>query len=105
MGKNYLSEDEMRRLERAISAFFDYIEGIIERCNTFTMEGFVDSVNKFLAFNEYQVLGGYGEISRKQAEEKALAEYEKFNKTQIIESDFDKQLKALEKKLAKCDEG
>ncbi|WP_343565237.1 virulence RhuM family protein [Kiloniella sp. b19] len=101
IGKNYLSEDEIRRLERAVSAFFDYIEGIIERRNTFTMEGFADSVNKFLEFNEYQVLEGYGKVTRKQAEEKALAEYEKFNKLQKIESDFDKQVKALEKQHTK----
>ena len=96
IGKNYLLEDEIRRLERAVSAFFDYIEGIIERHNTFTMEGFADSVNKFLEFNEYQVLEGFGKVTRKQAEEKALAEYEKFNKQQKLESDFDKQVKALE---------
>lgn len=101
IGKNYLSEDEIRRLERAVSAFFDYIEGIIERRNTFTMEGFADSVNKFLEFNEYQVLEGYGKVTRKQAEDKALAEYEKFNKLQKIESDFDKQVKALAKQHKK----
>lgn len=101
IGKNYLSEDQIRRLERAVSAFFDYIEGIIERRNTFTMEGFADIVNKFLEFNEYQVLEGYGKVTRKQAEEKALAEYKKFNKLQKIESDFDKQVKALEKQHKK----
>ena len=105
VGKNYLTEDEIRGLERAISNFFDYIERIIERRNTFTMQGFADSVNKFLKFNEYQVLEGYGNITRKQAEEKAFAEYEKFNKQQRIESDFDKQIKALEKKLTKYDDG
>ena len=103
IGKNYLSEDEIRRLERAVSAFFDYIEGIIERRNTFTMEAFAKRVNKFLEFNEYKVLGGYGEITREQAETRALAEYEKFNKKQRIESDFDKQVKALQKKLTKRD--
>ena len=97
MGKNDLSEDEIRRLERAVSAFFDYIEGIIERRNIFTMKGFADGVNKFLEFNKYQVLEGYGKVTCKQAEEKALAEYEKFNKLQKIESDFDKQIKDLEK--------
>ena len=101
IGKNYLSEDEIRRLERLVSAFFDYIEGIIERRKTFTMEGFTESVNKFLEFNEYKVLEGYGIVTRKQAEMKAFAEYEKFNKQQKIESDFDKQVKALEKKLKK----
>ena len=101
IGKNYLSEDEIRRLERAVSAFFDYIEGIIERRNTFTMEGFADSVNNFLEFNEYKVLEGYGNISRKQADEKASAEYEQFNKKQKIKSDFDKQAKTLEKQYRK----
>ena len=101
IGRNYLSEDEIRRLERVVPAFFDYIEGIIKRRNNFTMEGFADSVNKFLEFNEYQVLEGYGKVTRKQAEEKAFAEYEEFNKRQKIESDFDKQVKALEKKHKK----
>lgn len=95
VAKNYLSEDEIKKLERAVSAFFDYIEGIIERRNTFTMEAFAESVNKFLTFNEYQVLEGYGSVSRKVAEQKAHAEYEQFNKQQKIESDFDRQIKKL----------
>lgn len=95
VAKNYLSEEEIRKLERAVSAFFDYIEGIIERRNTFTMESFAESVNKFLSFNEYQILEGYGSVSRKQAESKAVAEYEKFNKQQNIESDFDRAVKKL----------
>ncbi|ENM3920391.1 TPA: virulence RhuM family protein [Vibrio cholerae] len=95
VAKNYLSEDEIKKLERAVSAFFDYIEGIIERRNTFTMEAFAESVNKFLTFNEYQVLEGYGSVSRKVAEQKAHAEYEQFNKQQKIESDFDREVKKL----------
>ncbi|MEY1519986.1 virulence RhuM family protein [Providencia manganoxydans] len=95
VAKNYLSEDEIKKLERAVSAFFDYIEGIIERRNTFTMEAFAESVNKFLAFNEYQVLEGYGSVSRKVAEQKAHAKYEQFNKQQKIESDFDREIKKL----------
>jgi hypothetical protein len=95
VAKNYLSEDEIKKLERAVSAFFDYIEGIIERRNTFTMEGFADSVDKFLSFNEYQVLEGFGSVTRKQAELKAVAEYDKFNKQQRIESDFDREVKRL----------
>ncbi len=94
-GKNYLPEKEIKRLERAVSAFFDYIENILERRNTFTMESFAESVNKFLEFNEYRILEGHGSISRKTADEKAYGEYEKFNKTQRIESDFDKMVKAL----------
>lgn len=95
VAKNYLSETDIKKLERAVSAFFDYIEGIIERRNTFTMESFIESVNKFLAFNEYRILEGFGTISRQQAELKAFAEYEKFNKQQRIESDFDHEVKKL----------
>lgn len=98
IAKNYLSELEIKSLERTIGAFFDYIERIIEARNTFTMEQFALSVNKFLEFNEYKVLEGKGSISAKQAEEKAFTEYDKFNKTQKIESDFDKVVKALTRK-------
>jgi hypothetical protein len=95
VAKNYLSEADIKKLERAVSAFFDYIEGIIERRNTFTMESFAESVNKFIAFNEYRILEGFGTVSRQQAEQKAFAEYEKFNKQQRIESDFDREVKKL----------
>mgnify|MGYP003630101815 CR=1 FL=1 len=95
IAKNYLKEDDIKKLERAVAAFFDYIEGIIERRNAFTMESFAESVNKFLSFNEYQILEGYGNVSRKRAEQKAIAEYEKFNKQQSIESDFDREVKKL----------
>lgn len=93
VAKNYLSEKEIKRLGRTISGFFDYIENIIENRNTFTMEKFAESVDKFLNFNEYKVLEGKGKISTKQAKNKAVKEYEKFNKTQEIESDFDKEVK------------
>ena len=95
VGKNYLQEDEIKKLERAVTAFFDYIERIIENRTTFTMESFAESVNRFLEFNEYRILEGYGSISREKAEEKAFAEYDKFNKMQRIESDFDKLIKRL----------
>jgi hypothetical protein len=95
IAKNYLSEQEIKLLERSVGAFFDYVERIIESRNTFTMEQFAKSVNKFMEFNEYKILEGKGKISAKQAEDKAFAEYDKFNKTQKIESDFDKAVKAL----------
>ncbi|MCM8537006.1 MAG: virulence RhuM family protein [Lentisphaeraceae bacterium] len=98
VGKNYLSEDKIKKLERGVTGFFDYIENIIERRKTFTMDQFSESVNKFLEFNEYDVLEGFGSISRQQAEEKAHSEYEIFNKTQKIESDFDKLLKEFQSK-------
>lgn len=96
VGKNYLPEDEIKKLERAVTAFFDYIERIVENRTTFTMESFAESVNRFLAFNEYEILEGYGSVSRKQAKEKAFSEYEKFNRTQRIESDFDKAVKQIQ---------
>ena len=98
VAKNYLEETDIKKLERAVSAFFDYIEGIVERRNTFTMQSFSESVNKFLDFNEYRILEGYGALRRKQAEDKAFAEYEKFNKQQRIESDFDREVKKLLRK-------
>ncbi len=100
VAKNYLEENEIKRLERTVTGFFDYIEGLVERENTFTMEQFAMSVDKFLTFNEYNVLQGKEKISKVQAETKAVKEYEGFNKKQKIESDFDRmvaKLKAKEK--------
>jgi hypothetical protein len=96
--KNYLPEKDIKRLERAVAGYFDYIEDLIERENAFTMEEFSKSVNEFLAFRKYQILEGKGKVSKQQAEKKAGEEYDAFNKTQKIVSDFDKVVKALEKK-------
>lgn len=99
IAKNYLSENQIRRLERAVTGYFDYIEDLIERENTFTMEEFEASVNEFLAFRKYDILKDNGKISKKQAENKAFSEYDIFNKTQKITSDFDKAVNlALDKK-------
>jgi hypothetical protein len=98
IAKNYLQEKEIQQLERTVTGYFDYIEGLIERENTFTMEGLAESVNKFLTFNEYRVLSGKGRISKLRADKKAVKEYDEFNKTQKIISDFDKEVKKLKKK-------
>ena len=98
IAKNYLDEKQIRQLERAVTGYFDYIEDLIERENVFTMEEFSKSVNEFLAFRRYDILKDNGRVSHKQAVEKAYQEYDIFNKTQPIESDFDKILKGLEKK-------
>ena len=92
VAKNYLQEKEIRQLERTVTAYFDYIEGLVERRNTFTMRGLADSIDRFLSFNEYEILEGRGSISKKQADSKAIQEYEKFNRTQKIISDFDKHI-------------
>lgn len=95
IAKNYLNENQIKRLERSINAYFDYIENLIERRQSFTMQEFANSVNRFLEFNEYKILEGKGKISHKQAETKAIQEYEEFNKRQQIESDFDRIVKRL----------
>ena len=95
IAKNYLQEKEIRQLERAVSSYFDYIENQIERHNAFNMKQFAASVNKFLTFNDYQILPDKGNISAAQAKKKAEEEYDIFNKTQRIDSDFDKEIRGL----------
>lgn len=95
IAKNYLQEKEIRQLERAVIGFFDYIEDLIERENTFNMSQFSASVNEFLTFRKYQILPDKGKISAAQAKKKAEEEYDIFNKTQRIDSDFDKEVRGL----------
>ena len=95
IAKNYLQEKEIRQLERAVTGFFDYIEDLIERENTFNMVQFSTSVNEFLTFRKYQILPDKGKISAAQAKKKAEEEYDIFNKTQRIDSDFDKEVRGL----------
>ncbi len=95
IAKNYLNDKEIKQLERTVTSYFDYIEGLIERENTFTMEQLAESVNRFLNFNDYKILEEKESISKLQADKKAIQEYEVFNKTQKIISDFDKQIKKL----------
>ena len=94
VAKNYLTEPEIKRLERTISSFFDYIENIIGNRVQMSMADMVKSVDKFLSFNEFEVLTHKGRVSKMQADQKALSEYAEFNRTQKIESDFDRVLKA-----------
>jgi hypothetical protein len=98
VAKNYLPETEIRRLERAVTGYFDYIEDLTERENTFTMEEFAASVNEFLSFRKYKILANKGKISKQQADQKAESEYDEFNKTQKINSDFDKEIKKWQQK-------
>lgn len=97
IAKNYLDEIEIKKLERTISGYFDYIERLIENKTTFNMQELAESVNNFLEFNQYQILQDKGKISNQKAEEKAFKEYMEFNKTQKIESDFDRELKKFMK--------
>lgn len=95
IAKNYLDEQQIRRLERTVAGYFDYIEDLIERENTFTMQEFALSINEFLSFRRYEILPDKGRISHKQALEKAAQEYEIFNRTQKIISDFDRAVAKL----------
>ena len=95
IAKNYLPEQKIRQLERAVTGFFDYIEDLIERENTFNMEQFSASVNEFLSFRRYKILPDKGHVSALQAKEKAEAEYDIFNRTQRIDSDFDKEIRGM----------
>lgn len=95
IAKNYLSEKEIRSLERTVTSYFDYIEGQLERGNVFNMSQFAASVNKFLTFNDYKVLSDNGMISASEARLKAETEYDLFNPTQQIDSDFDKEIRGL----------
>lgn len=95
IAKNYLEAEQIKRLERTVSGYFDYIEDLIERESTFTMEEFATSINEFLSFRKYEILKDKGHISSQLAKAKAGEEYDAFNKTQRITSDFDKEIKRL----------
>ncbi|WP_291293445.1 RhuM family protein [Enterococcus sp.] len=90
--KNYLTEKQIRSLERNVSSYFDYVERLLEEETLLGMEDFAKSIDEFLTFNRYQILDGNGKISSKDAKGKAMDEYKEFNKHQRIVSDFDKEI-------------
>ncbi len=98
IAKNYLKEVEIKQLERTISSYFDHIEIKINNRQAMTMEEFSQSVDNFLSFNDFKVLDNFGSISKKQADIKAVKQYDEFNKTQKINSDFDKIIKKIKAK-------
>lgn len=95
VAKNYLDEKQIHKLERSVSSYFDYVEDLVEEENTFTMKEFSESIDAFLSFRKYQILKGKGSISSSQAKKKAEQEYDVFNRTQRIDSDFDKEVRRL----------
>lgn len=97
VAKNYLEEKQIKQLERTVTGYFDYIEDLIERENAFTMKEFATSINEFLAFRKYNILEGKGSVSKNQADSKAKEEYDEFNKTQKMISDFEKDITTLSK--------
>lgn len=95
VAKNYLDEKQIHKLERSVSSYFDYVEDLVEEENTFTMKEFSESIDAFLSFRKYQILKDKGSISSMQAKRKAELEYDVFNRTQKIDSDFDKEIRRL----------
>ncbi len=95
VAKNYLDEKQIHKLERSVSSYFDYVEDLVEEENTFTMKEFSESIDAFLSFRKYQILKDKGSISSSQAKRKAEQEYDVFNRTQKIDSDFDKEVRRL----------
>jgi hypothetical protein len=95
VAKNYLDEKQIRKLERTVSGFFDYVEDLIEDEHAFIMEQFAEAINAFLSFRKYKILQNKGSVSKAEADKKARDEYDVFNKTQQITSDFDKEIKKL----------
>lgn len=95
VAKNYLDEKQIHKLERSVSSYFDYVEDLVEEENTFTMKEFSESIDAFLSFRKYQILKDKGSISSMQAKRKAEQEYDVFNRTQKIDSDFDKEIRRL----------
>ncbi|WP_347488874.1 RhuM family protein [Desulfoscipio sp. XC116] len=96
VAKNYLSEKEIRSLERNVSAYFDYVERLLEDEVLLGMQDFATSIDEFLKFNRYEILEGHGHISHRAAKDKAISEYKEFNKHQRIVSDFDKEIKKIQ---------
>ena len=96
VAKNYLTENEIRRLERNVSAYFDYVERLLEDETLLSMQDFAVSIDEFLKFNRYDILKGHGRISHNEAKKKAIEEYKEFNKHQKIDSDFDKEIRKIQ---------
>jgi hypothetical protein len=101
VAKNYLDEREIRRLERSVSGFFDYVEDLLEDQVLLKMEDFAKSIDEFLQFRRYQILTHKGRVSMQDAKDKAHLEYKEFNKTQKINSDFEKQIAKIKGEVKK----
>jgi hypothetical protein len=103
VAKNYLSEKEIKDLERIVSMFLDYAENQAARQIPMKMKDWVEKLDSFLKFNEYDILNSPGKISHEVAKELAEGEYEKFRVKQdrAFESDFEREVKRLSKKGSK----
>jgi len=98
--KNYLNEKELKSLNRIVTMYLDYADSQAERQNAMTMEDWIEKLDGFLEFNDYEILQDAGKISAKVAKKLAEEEYEKFRPIQdrVFESDFDKLVEETKKK-------
>lgn len=99
IAKNYLNEDELKSLEKIVTMYLDYAEMQAERQIPMKMEDWINKLNAFLEFNEYEILNNAGKVSRKVAKKLAKKEYEKYAPIQdkLFVSDFDKHIKRLKR--------
>lgn len=98
IGKNYLSEKQMKELNRVVTMYLDYAENQAERGIAMKMADWADKLDAFLQFNEYEVLDNPGQISAVAAKKIAEDEYEKFRIVQdkMFESDFDREVRRIQ---------
>jgi len=100
IAKNYLTEKEIRELNRIVTMYLDYAEAQAERQKVMKMADWIEKLDAFLKFNDYEILHNAGSISNELAKTLAEKEYEKFRPIQdkAYESDFDKEVKKLQNK-------
>ncbi len=97
VAKNYLTEKELKSLDRFVTMYLDYAEDQAERGIPMTMEDWAGKLNAFLQFNEREILDNPGKVTQEIAKAFAESEFEKYRIVQdrLFESDFDKQVKQL----------
>lgn len=97
--KNYLSEKELKELNRIVTMYLDFAELQAERQVAMSMKDWIERLDAFLAFNDYEILDNPGKVSASVAKELAEEEYDKFRIEQDrnYESDFDEMVKKLKK--------
>jgi len=107
VAKNYLIEEEIKELERIVTMYLDYAENQAARQIPMRMAEWVSKLDAFLAFNEYEVLSNAGSVSAEVAKKLAEEQYTTFRvqQDQKFESDFEKEVKRIEKKSKKPKEG
>ena len=100
VAKNYLTEKELKSLDRFVTMYLDYAEDQAERRIPMTMRDWATKLNAFLKFNERDILNHPGKVSQEVAKVFAESEFEKYRMVQdrLFESDFDREIKHIEGK-------